>query len=170
MKKIIGKVYSLYNYRNLILIAVCFFFILMLCLSRRNMRGSWGLPLQKLKENIPYAERPEAPRNVSVGEGRVQKFLEDYFQKTFVKVRPDFLSNPITHSNLELDCYNSELNLAVEYNGRQHYEYVPFFHASKEAYHNQRYRDELKKIWCKQAGITLITVPYTADGYLEKFL
>ena len=42
------------------------------------------------------------------------------------------LKNPETNGYLELDGYCSELNLAFEYNGPQHYKIVPEFHL-KEA-------------------------------------
>ena len=29
---------------------------------------------------------------------------------------------------MELDMYNKEIGVACEYNGKQHYEYVPYFH------------------------------------------
>ena len=76
---------------------------------------------------------------------------------------------------MELDCYNPELKLAVEYSGKQHYEYVPYFHKNKEAFLNQKYRDELKRRMCKDNMITLIEVPYTVKiqdirGYLTNKL
>ena len=52
------------------------------------------------------------------------------------------------------------MQLAVEYQGIQHYKYCPHFHKNFESFRNQQYRDELKKMYCKQLGITLIEVPY----------
>jgi len=94
------------------------------------------------------------------------------FQRPFRKQRPTFLNNPVTGGtyNLELDCYNEELQLAVEFNGRQHYEYVPFFHKNKEAFLNQKYRDEMKRRKCYERGILLIEVPYTEEKKLETYL
>ena len=74
-----------------------------------------------------------------------------------------------------MDCYNSDIGLAVEYNGEQHYKYIPFFHQNKEAFKNQLYRDELKRRMCKDAGVTLIEVPYTIpvdeiESYLKKII
>jgi hypothetical protein len=63
--------------------------------------------------------------------------------------------------NLEIDCFNSEVRLGVEYNGIQHYKYNTFFHKNFEAFRNQQYRDEMKRSLCKENGIKLIEVPYT---------
>ena len=105
-------------------------------------------------------------KRVSRGESECRRVLEDIFKKRFDSIRPDFLKNNVTSTetanyNLELDCFNKELGIAVEYNGRQHYEYVPFFHKNKEAFHNQKYRDELKRMICVRNSINLIEVPYT---------
>jgi hypothetical protein len=83
------------------------------------------------------------------------------FNKPFIKVRLSILKNDKTGKDLELDIYNEELKLAIEYNGRQHYEYIPYFHKNYEAFLDQKYRDDLKRELCKKNGITLIEVPYT---------
>jgi len=145
--------------------------------------GTWsrsvpfnGLSLvDSLKMNSPLNEevvRPASPAPSSRGERRVKTFLEKMFQRPFRKQRPTFLNNPVTGGtyNLELDCYNEELQLAVEFNGRQHYEYVPFFHKNKEAFLNQKYRDEMKRRKCYERGILLIEVPYTEEKKLETYL
>ncbi|QCQ67766.1 hypothetical protein ECIV_ORF11 [European chub iridovirus] len=96
----------------------------------------------------------------SKGEEECKRAIEEHTGKTFVKARP--IVNPVTGHQLELDCYCHELKLAVEYNGQQHYKYVKFFHGDNKAkYNEQRYRDEIKKLLCKEQGIKLIEVPYT---------
>lgn len=114
----------------------------------------------------------KAGRKESNGELRTRRFLENYFNASFPKSRPDFMVNHVTGSKycLELDCYNARLRLAVEFNGVQHYNFTPFFHRNKEAFYNQKYRDELKRIRCKELGITLIEIPYTEEDRLEEFL
>ena len=52
--------------------------------------------------------------------------LEHIFKQDFTKIRPPWLINE-EGNRLEIDMYNEELNLAVEYNGIQHYKYVDFF-------------------------------------------
>jgi hypothetical protein len=116
------------------------------------------------------------PPSESKGELECRRVLEKMFGKSFPKIRPNMLRNPVTSSelndnNLELDCYNDELKLAVEYNGIQHYKYIPFFHKNKEAFQNQKYRDHMKRELCQKNGITLIEVPYTVKvPDIEKYL
>ena len=99
---------------------------------------------------------------ISKGEQLCLEALREFFpDHTFKTVRPDFLKNPQTGYNLELDLYCPELKLAIEYNGRQHYYYTPYIHGSVEEFNKQVYRDKLKNRLCKKHGITLITVSYT---------
>jgi hypothetical protein len=77
----------------------------------------------------------------------------------FKKVRPAWLRNSATGRNLELDFYCAELNLAVEYNGAQHYEFIPGrFHRTHSDFEYQRTRDALKHRLCKEHGVDLIVL------------
>lgn len=105
----------------------------------------------------------------SAGENRCRKWLEETFGVPFPRVRPEWLKNDVTNRNLELDCYNEDLKLAVEFNGKQHYEYHPRFHMSQEDYEYSQYKDELKKTLCLENKVELIVVPYwekDIEGYL----
>lgn len=139
-----------------------------------NQRGKWCTPfkappaIQSFGGAPPYTlsaqhyhHHPPSPTTPteSTGESTVREFLCRRFNRPFTKVRN--LYNPVTGSYLEIDCYNDELKLGVEYQGIQHYKYTPFFHKSVEAFRNQMYRDELKRIYCRDANIRLIHVPYT---------
>jgi hypothetical protein len=108
----------------------------------------------------------------SRGEKRCKEFLEFLFKKPFEKARPAFLVNPVTNQALELDCYNEDLKLAVEYNGKQHYEYNKMMHQnSRHSFQNQQYRDLMKKDMCDKNGIRLIIVPYrVAPDKIPEFL
>lgn len=129
---------------------------------RIGKKGTWASNFI-YKQNFSSPTRK--PPQESKGEFECRKVLQEIFNKPFPKYRPDFLRNPVTSDsspyNLELDCYNPELKLAVEYNGIQHYKYIPYFHKTKDAFQNQKYRDYMKRDMCEKNGITLIEVPYT---------
>ena len=78
----------------------------------------------------------------------------------FEKIRHEEIINPKTNRSLELDCFNKELKLAIEYNGEQHYLLNSYFHKSDNDYNEQLYRDQIKRQRCKELGITLIEVPH----------
>lgn len=111
----------------------------------------------KLKPEIK--KKPRVPQ-VSKGERICNQTLEKIYRVPFVKVRPAWLTNPETGKTLELDCYNDELKLAVEYNGEQHYKWPNWFHKSYDEFIRQVRRDRLKSELCELHGIYLIIVPY----------
>lgn len=96
----------------------------------------------------------------SKGEALCCQTMERIFGKTFRTVRPSFLRNPETGRHLELDCYNDDLKIAVEYNGIQHYEWPNFTNMSRDAFIKQVQRDKLKVELCDRNGVFLLTVPY----------
>jgi hypothetical protein len=98
----------------------------------------------------------------SLGERYCIEFLELLFPgHKFIKTRPDWLLNPDTNRCLELDGYCAELNLAIEYNGIQHYVWPNFLPMSLKEFWRQRERDQLKEEVCIREHICLIRIPYT---------
>ena len=107
----------------------------------------------------------------SRGEKVCREFLEKYYQKKFPRIRPDFLVNPVSGRNLELDGYNSELNMGFEYNGYQHYTYPNRFHRTEEEFSQQIRRDGYKQEACRLAGVYLIIIPYTVPhAHIPQFI
>ena len=93
------------------------------------------------------------------------ELLEYIFpENEFIKIKPDWLKNPNTERNLELDYYNEELKKAFEYQGIQHEEYEPFFHKGDiNNFYKQQEHDRIKKQICQKKGIKLICVPSKYD-------
>lgn len=107
----------------------------------------------------------------SIGERETRAALVRIYGKPFVNVRPPWLKNPETKRRLELDCYNAEVQLGVEYGGMQHYVFPNIFHRTREAFDAQVRRDQYKIEQCHQQGIRLIVVPYTIPyDRIEAFL
>jgi hypothetical protein len=66
---------------------------------------------------------------------------------------------------------NEDLKLAIEYSGKQHYHYTPYFHKNEQAFFDQQYRDNIKERKCRENGINLIVVPYTIKPqHIELFI
>jgi len=61
---------------------------------------------------------------------------------------------------LYLDFYVPMLQMAIEVHGRQHYEFVEFFHKNRFGWMISRKNDRLKLEWCALNGITTIELPY----------
>ena len=111
----------------------------------------------------------------SKGEQETRAALFRLFGKPFIKIRPSFIVNPETKRRLELDCYNAELRLGVEYNGSQHSEYPNPFHRTFAEFQAQQRRDDYKAAACEAHGVCLINVPHTVpraciQAYLQQHL
>ena len=128
-------------------------------------KGTWSDKYYYNGQDIrqPFNENKKFLPKESKGEIECRRVLQKIFNKPFNKARPNFLNNPVTggNFNLEIDCFDSELGIGIEYDGEAHYKYIPFFHKNKEAFYNQQYRDYMKNTLCKENGIILIRVPYT---------
>lgn len=61
-----------------------------------------------------------------------------------------------------IDIFIKELNIAIEYNGKQHYEPVMYF-GGKEGFLKTIQRDKIKKNKCIRNGCKLIEVKYDED-------
>jgi hypothetical protein len=105
-------------------------------------------------------EEVKTRRFESKGEAKCREVIEFIYGKSFPNKRPQFLRNPETGRLMELDCYNDELKLAVEYNGIQHYVFPNYTNQSYDEFIQQCRRDQLKVNLCDLHGIYLITVPY----------
>jgi hypothetical protein len=146
------------------LIYGCFGILILVLIQRKwtNQKGKWNKNLNIDNIYIYRDNRiPSENKTESKGELECRRYLETIFQVPFPKARPNFLKNPITGNNLEIDCFNPTLKLGVEYNGQQHYSYTSYFHRNADASMNQKYRDELKRRICHENGVNLIEVPYT---------
>ena len=109
------------------------------CFSVLKSQGCW----------CPVCSKNNKSENVC------REILEHKFCKKFPTKRPKFLKG------LELDGYNEELNLAFEYNGKQHYQYNKHFHrGDPELFEKQKSRDRKKYRICAEKNINLIIIPY----------
>jgi len=89
------------------------------------------------------------------------KYMEYLFDAKFKKTRFPWL---ITEKGyMMLDGYNDDLKTAIEYDGKQHFEFVKYFHKTEEHFLKRQNDDRIKDELCKQNGVTLIRVPYTVQ-------
>lgn len=85
-----------------------------------------------------------------------RRIFERIFGYKFNKVKPDWLPGP--KRNLELDGYCSELDLAFEHNGHQHYILLDSFKMTEQRLIDQKQRDQIKLDTCANLGIHLFVV------------
>lgn len=108
----------------------------------------------------PDYKLPRKKRNLNRIESICCEILNNLFGKYFTKQRPYWLKNPLTGKIMELDLYNKELKIAVEYQGIQHYIWPNYMRQTKQKFLDGVERDKYKKSLCKKKGITLILIPF----------
>lgn len=124
---------------------------------------------EKNNKNKDKNKNNKGKKNVFKGKNNKKKWkreelcrdiFESIYLVPFKSCRPNFLKNPKTGRNLELDGYNEELKIAFEHNGRHHYEYPNTWHRTRVDYLVQIKRDKTKKELCIKNNIYLISIPY----------
>lgn len=158
------------NYSFEIVCGLCIAFLLIFALYNKisGNKGSWSNRYHRFDKDLEDIKKDKIhpPRKTSGGDSKgeieCRRVLENIFKMPFNKIRPSFLKNTVNDGhNLELDMYNDELKLALEYDGIQHHKFVPFFHKTQQDFLIQKYKDDMKNRMCKDEGIYLIRVPYT---------
>jgi len=116
-------------------------------------------------KRLNTTKRTNNKYGAKVKQNKCCDILEKIYNKKFTRdVRPKWLRNPRTNHSLELDCYNEELKIALEYNGIQHYVWPNFIRTQTyEQFMDQVVRDMDKIDICDSHGVYLITVPYTVS-------
>lgn len=95
----------------------------------------------------------------SIGEKKIAAWLDSNditykTQKTFDNCRD--------RQVLQFDFYLPDYNIAIEYNGKQHYEPVDYF-GGKKSFELQQKHDKIKENYCKENNIRLFIIPYFED-------
>lgn len=103
---------------------------------------------------------------------KLQIAVGDLLDKTFPQYRvrenyrPDWLVSS-NNTKLELDFYIEELNIGIEVQGVQHYEYTPFFYKDYAEYELRLKYDQEKKDLCHGLGIQLIELYTLMDAIVQ---
>jgi hypothetical protein len=99
------------------------------------------------------------PYCIAKTQDEFRKTIELYFNERFPKTIPKWLLWK-KGRRLELDGYNSNLKIAFEYQGYQHYERAHFDGYSLKSFQERCERDIFKIKRCAEEGVLLIIVPY----------
>lgn len=101
---------------------------------------------------------------MSVDMQKILKYLYKYIDKKDISIEKTFdwlITEEGTH--MRLDIYIEKMNLCIEYNGQQHYEYIPFFHKNKSAFKKAQQRDKCKEQLLKEHNIKLVKIKYDTE-------
>lgn len=118
--------------------------------------------------NIKTGNRcPKCAKKESQGERKIKEWLNNHnilFQRE-VAIKGEETNNNF----LRFDFFCKDYNLAIEYNGIQHYKPVVFFGGEEELLKTKE-RDERKRKYCENHNIKLITIAYSDFDKIDKIL
>ena len=99
-------------------------------------------------------------------QGTSQRLTKNYFEhftgQKFITSRPEWLKNK-KGKRLELDGYAKNISVAFEYQGEQHYKYLPHVTHGTPLEKVQEH-DQIKRELCAKKGIILIEIPYNISS------
>jgi very-short-patch-repair endonuclease len=99
--------------------------------------------------------------------------VEEYLKKLKVSFKKQYsFDGCLSEKNHKLffDFYLNELNICIEYDGKQHFEPVEFF-GGKKIFNEIKNRDQLKNKFCEDNGIFLLRIPYNKNNdEIEKII
>ena len=104
--------------------------------------------------------------NESKGEKRIGKYLDSRNIKYEQQYKFDDCRSK---HKLPFDFYIPSLNIAIEYDGRQHFEFIDYF-GGFNSFVEGKIRDTIKTIYCKENNIKLIRIPYWDFDRIEEIL
>lgn len=111
--------------------------------------------------------------NSSKGELQIESILKE----NNIKYKPQYSFSDLKYKRGLLFDFgvldeNGNLLYLIEYNGKQHYEFIDYLHKTEEKFEIQKVRDKLKENYCKVNNIPLIIIKYNENinEKLIKFL
>lgn len=112
-----------------------------------------------------YIVKPDDERKKSSIHYKARDLIREIFSGYTVleEVKLPGSRDPSKKSVLFLDFFIPNAMLGIEVHGKQHYEYIPYFHKSKAGYLMYLKRDQIKKEWCEINQIQLIELKYCDD-------
>jgi len=97
--------------------------------------------------------------------------MSDFEERTYLLLREAFPKATIKTQHaikfkdelLIFDFYLPMLNIVVECQGKQHYQFVKHFHGTQNGFKHYQYHDNLKIEWAKKNKVNLITISYKEE-------
>lgn len=96
-----------------------------------------------------------------------EQILDIIFKKHKIVIESQY-NIPEIVANYEIDFYLPEYRLLIEFHGKQHYEYIPFFHDGNYTFEDQKTRDELVRDAAIRFKYNYLEFNYKQLKYLTK--
>ena len=99
-------------------------------------------------------------KSLSKPEKTILKILRGLGERALFEVYFPWCREGQDRVRLPFDIVLPDKKVIIEYDGRQHYEHVKFFHKTKKAFHDAQKRDKVKERLAKKHGFTVVRIRY----------
>lgn len=135
---------------------------------QKNKRGKQSNKRKNRAKTRKYEEVTASKAELMISDILKNNRIDFITEKTFTD-----LVNPTTNQQLRFDFYLPSMNTCIEYDGKQHFMYVPEIHGpDKEKasilISKQQKRDNIKDQYCKDRNINLIRLNHKDFFKLEE--
>ena len=86
-------------------------------------------------------------------------YINTYLKNHSFEYKKEFTFSDLP--NHKFDFFLPKENAIIEFDGEQHYKYVPFFHRNIENFYERCKKDKEKNRYCLEKNIKLYRIPYT---------
>ena len=103
-----------------------------------------------------------------------EEVIRDYLIENNFDFKHEYSFDDLKRARYDFAIFNNknEVEILIEFNGKQHYDFVLYWHKTQKGFENQQKRDQRKRDYAKQNNIRLIEVPYWENtiDYLKECL
>ena len=135
----------------------------------KNVRGKVKIVYQCIiYEQLAYIHlEGKSPRGTEDRNSKGEQYIESYLIDNNIKyIRQYWYKDCRNILPLPFDFYLNELNILIEYDGRQHFESVDLFGGEEELL-KRKINDQIKNNYCIKNRIPLLRISYLEDIYLK---
>jgi hypothetical protein len=116
-------------------------------------------------------KKPEICTKNDIGQLISSRTMETIYGVPFNSETPDWLIHPETNEKLELQAFNSDLKIAIEYKDENHYKFPNSINKNYQEFVEENKKNRFKIDLCDKHGVYLIIVPYNvSDDKIPKFI
>lgn len=124
---------------------------------KNNNRKYFKILEDKNYKKLTYIERK---KDISIGESAIEMILKE---KQINYIREHTFQDLKYKSKLRYDFYLIDFKVLLEYDGKQHYEKIDYFHKTIKDFEESQKRDELKTLYAEQNNYKLFRIKYNED-------
>jgi very-short-patch-repair endonuclease len=108
----------------------------------------------------------EARKGFRISEG--EQAIIQFLQERQIKFITQKSFNDCKYKGLlRYDFFIPDRNMLIEYDGEQHFKYIPFFHETIQGFEEQQIKDEIKNCYAKDNNICLLRIKHNDDILLK---